>query len=73
MDGKRLPAEQQDPSGAPAGEEPSPRAAPPVPAEPDATPQRFGPLALTRLRKADGRHLISYARPATSEAPEGPG
>jgi hypothetical protein len=55
-----------------------PAASDPEPAKQDARhaheggeEERYGPLALRRLRKEDGRALILYRRAAEPEADEG--
>jgi hypothetical protein len=64
MDRKRRAGEECETGERATPSDPAAQAEQPAPSE------RFGPLALTRLRKDDGRALLLYAwTPADADAP----
>ena len=68
MEGKRGPSEEPGVGGPPAGSAPGAAGADASPG-----PERFGPLAVTRLRKDDGRALLVFRRPDDTERYPMPG
>ena len=50
-----------------------PAASPPIGGAESGVVERFGPLAIERVAKADGRALILYSRAESPERAEQPG